>query len=297
MPGILFATYGGATADGAGHVATLLAKRLATTLRALCVVETLPVIDRALGALYLPTAEEAEAPRAALRLAASQQLRRCGTSVTPDVVVGPVAYEIANAARLSDAELIVVGLGRHGLVDRALGGETALQLAQLASTPVLAVPQTVTSIPRNVVAAIDFSPTSVASAQTCARWLAAGDTLTLVHATGRSHEALSHTDRVGLEGLLEAIAGRMCVADGVTVKHTVLEGEPATQLLSIASSEGADLLVLGSHGYGLWKRLTIGSVASKLLRLSTISVLVTPIGSLASTGTPTGNSSARMASA
>jgi nucleotide-binding universal stress UspA family protein len=297
MPGILFATHGGATADGACHVATLLAKRLATTVRALCVVETLPVLDRALSALYLPTAEEWEAPRDMLRVSASQQLRRCGTSVTPDVVVGPVAYEIATAARRSDAELIVVGFGRHGLVDRALGGETALQLAQLASTPVLAVPQAVTSLPRNVVAAIDFSPTSVASAQTCAGWLTGGDVLTLVHATGRSHESLPLTDRVTLEGLLEAIAGRMCVADGVTVKHTVLEGEPATQLLSIASSEGVDLLVLGSHGYGLWKRLTIGSVASKLLRLSAVSVLVTPIGSLASTGTAAGNSSARVASA
>ena len=43
-----------------------------------------------------------------------------------------------------------------------------------------------------------------------------------------------------------------------------------------------DLIALGSHGYGLWKRLTIGSVASKVLRLAGASVLVQPIASVTS---------------
>ena len=51
-------------------------------------------------------------------------------------------------------------------------------------------------------------------------------------------------------------------------------------MLELAVREGADLVATGSHGYGIWKRLTLGSVASKILRLSSQSVLVTPIGSL-----------------
>jgi len=40
------------------------------------------------------------------------------------------------------------------------------------------------------------------------------------------------------------------------------------------------LATLGSHGYGIWKRLLLGSVASKIIRLSPLAVLVAPIGSL-----------------
>ncbi|HEX6965265.1 MAG TPA: universal stress protein, partial [Gemmatimonadaceae bacterium] len=41
-----------------------------------------------------------------------------------------------------------------------------------------------------------------------------------------------------------------------------------------AEREHADLIALGSHGYGMWKRFMLGSVASKVLRLATCSVLV-----------------------
>lgn len=47
----------------------------------------------------------------------------------------------------------------------------ALQLVQVASSPALAVPFTMTALPRRVLAGVDFSPSSVASAKACARWL------------------------------------------------------------------------------------------------------------------------------
>ena len=120
---------------------------------------------------------------------------------------------------------------------------------------------------------------------------------TLVHAAGRSHESLPATDRITLESLLAGIAGCLPIAAGVTVSERVVEGDPAAELLSIAASTSADLIVLGSHGYGLWKRLAIGSVASKLLRLSPVAVLVTPIGSLVPQGAPARDSAAGVASA
>lgn len=295
MSGILFATHGGATADGACRVAMLLAKRLRTRVQALCVVDSRPIIDGGFGSSYPPTPVEIGALCDAQRSAATQQLRQCGETVSPEVIVGPAAYEIASAARRSAAELIVVGLGRHNLLDRALGGETAFQLTQLASTPVLAVPQTTTTIPRNVLAAIDFSPTSIASARACARWLVAGDTLTLVHAAGRSHEPLPPADRITLESLLGGVARGIPAADGVTVNERVVDGDPAAQILSVAASTSADLIVMGSHGYGLWKRLAIGSVASKVLRLSPVAVLVTPLGSLVSHGATASASPAAVA--
>lgn len=55
----------------------------------------------------------------------------------------------------------------------------------------------------------------------------------------------------------------------------------ARALLEHVARVNGDLIALGSHGYGLWKRLTLGSVASKVVRLATTAVLVAPIGSLA----------------
>ena len=281
MAGILFATHGGPTAEGAGRVATLLAERCGMNLRTLGVLEPLPVVDSGLGAIYVPTQEEEEAMRGVLRASATEQLQRCGASGSPEIRVGSAASEIANVARLQAAELIVVGLGPHHLLDRALGHETALQLVQHASTPVLAVSATMTSLPRRVVAAIDFSPTSVASARTCASWLVQGDVLELVHVTSARRGGMSPESRAAAENALAAIATQIRAPDGVTVEQTVVEGEPAAQLLDLAAAKNADLIALGSHGYGIWKRLTIGSVASKIIRLSPKAVLVTPLGGLA----------------
>jgi nucleotide-binding universal stress UspA family protein len=280
MGGILFATHGGPTAEGAGRVATLLAERRGTTLSALCVIEPFPLVDGGFGGVYVPTAAEEEAVQATLRASVAAQLKRWGVSVTPQMRIGSPASEIADAARAGTVEVIVVGLGRHHLLDRALGHETALELVQLASTPVLAVPAGMTSLPRRAVAAVDFSPTSVASARICSRWLAEGDVLHLVHVAGVWYGGLPFTLRAGSQSALDSLASELGVPHGVTVETSVVEGEPAAELLELATRKNADLIVLGSHGYGLWKRLTIGSVASKIIRLTSNAVLVTPIGSL-----------------
>lgn len=48
---------------------------------------------------------------------------------------------------------------------------------------------------------------------------------------------------------------------GLAVTSTVLEGHPAESILDEAERWGADLIVLGSHGYGPVKRRVLGSVS------------------------------------
>lgn len=48
---------------------------------------------------------------------------------------------------------------------------------------------------------------------------------------------------------------------GVTVTTTVLEGNPAETILEEAERWGADLVVVGSHGYGPVERRLLGSVS------------------------------------
>lgn len=278
MSGILFATHGAATADGAARVAALLAARRGVTLNTVCVLEPLRILDGGFAQTYIPTPEEIEAVQSALRALVSEQMHRCDVTGALQLRMGSAPMEIATAAREMNADLVVLGLGRHGMVERALGNETALQLVQIANTPVLAVPNEMKALPKRVLAATDFSPTSLAGAKAVAQWLTRGDVLHLVYVAGEWHGGYPIEQRVSAENVLAAIAKQFDLPEGVKIEQSVEEGDPATRLLQLATSSSTDLVVLGSHGYGFWKRLTIGSVASKVIRLSQIGVYVTPIG-------------------
>jgi nucleotide-binding universal stress UspA family protein len=195
------------------------------------------------------------------------------------VRTGIIPLEIAATARVLGAGLIVTGLGSHSIVDRALGGETALHLAQDATAPVLAMPATATTIPRRVVAAIDFSTTSVHAARTAAGWLRAGDELHLVSVAPKPpHSAAARPAAPPIVARLTNLGEELGVASGVRVDATELSGDTARALLDHAQRLDADLIALGSHGYGAVKRLVLGSVASKVIRVATCAVLVAPIG-------------------
>ncbi len=292
MSGILLATHGGESADGAARVAAQLAQRLGVGLHAVTVLEPLPVVDYGFGVSYAPTAEEIDASRSALLTSARDQLDRCGAGACiPEFHVGSAAEEIATTARAHGAELIVTGIGPHAVIERALGGETALHLAQMASTPVLAVPASAAAIPRNAVVAVDFSPTSMVAARTVARWLVPGDTIHVVHVGEGNQHAVDRSPVPAGGGAsattrLSRVVAMLSPMAGVFVEAAELRGDPARTLLDYAEAVSADLIALGSHGYGMWKRLLLGSVASKMIRLSTRAVLVAPLGCLTPWSTP-----------
>ena len=60
---------------------------------------------------------------------------------------------------------------------------------------------------------------------------------------------------------------RFLVADlaGLPVRRVVLHGDPSTQIVSYAQSEGADLIVMPTHGYGPFRRFILGSNTAKVL--------------------------------
>ena len=286
MSAILLATYGGESADGAARVASLLARRLGVRLCAIAVLQPSAMIGDGFSETYVPTPDDIEAVKVALLEAVRAQLGRCGVrDCDPAFRVGVATSEIASMAQAVGASLVVVGLGSHRIIDRALGGETALHLAQVAATPVLAVPADATTIPHRAMAALDFSPTSLLAARTVAHWLQPGDALHLVHVVGPENlaphsRAAPHADDSGVARLGQAAAS-LRVTTHAGIDTTQIAGDPARGLLECVRQLNADLIALGSHGYGIWKRLLLGSVASKVIRLSPCAVLVAPIGSLA----------------
>lgn len=66
----------------------------------------------------------------------------------------------------------------------------------------------------------------------------------------------------------------------VTADTELIEGDPADMISGRA--EDFDLIVMGSHGKGLWKQLTVGSVSQAVVRRTTRPVLLVPCAEAAS---------------
>ncbi|MCS7027052.1 MAG: universal stress protein [Bryobacteraceae bacterium] len=49
------------------------------------------------------------------------------------------------------------------------------------------------------------------------------------------------------------------------LKRVLLEGDPARKIVEFAHNEGADLIVMPTHGYGGFRRFMLGSVTAKVL--------------------------------
>jgi len=62
-------------------------------------------------------------------------------------------------------------------------------------------------------------------------------------------------------------------ADGLTVHRLLRSGTPDEEIVKAAKEEGADLIVMGTHGHSGLPHLLLGSVAERTVRRSTVPVL------------------------
>ena len=58
------------------------------------------------------------------------------------------------------------------------------------------------------------------------------------------------------------------------VNGEAVPGPPRVVILDVAESWGADLIVVGSHGYGVWERFLLGSVSQSIVSHAKCSVEV-----------------------
>jgi nucleotide-binding universal stress UspA family protein len=277
---VVVATDGHDQSNGAMLMARILAGGT-DALRVVSVVRTLPVVSPEMpvgisAEMELTRREEHR------RMVKQQEGRMWGDdSVEPDVLDGDPATNIAQLARRTNATLIVTGLGRHRVVDRLFGDETALRLTRVAGTPVYAVANGPTRAPVRIVVAVDFSETSLRAARLALEVAAPNATVYLVHVAPRdatlnewSAFGSSYKDDAG--DALHKMRDTLRVPSGIVVQRILLQGDPATELLAFATNVKADLIATGSHGHGFVARMLVGSVTTRILRCATCSVLAVP---------------------
>lgn len=67
------------------------------------------------------------------------------------------------------------------------------------------------------------------------------------------------------------------IGEKSTVETAVLRGSPKESIIDEAEEWEADLIVVGSHGYGFFERMLIGSVSDAILHHAPCSVLIVKI--------------------
>lgn len=278
---IIVASDGTERSDGALRVALARAAATSAAVDVLTVAPWEPVATP--EGIMLWQADNAER-RGAQRRAVEAQLERVtGKPRVHGVTVldGNPAYTISRVAVERRAALLVVGLGRHALADRLFSDETSLQLARISRVPVLAVPEDVLGSATHAVVAVDFGELSDRAAQAAIEAVGDDGLVELVHVMPYVQE-----DPFAVDGQepyerwtwsqLDALAGRLVVPPGVTLKRTAIRGRAAHGLLEYARHVGADLIATGTHGRGFVARAVLGSVATKLIRGASCAVLTVP---------------------
>ena len=88
--------------------------------------------------------------------------------------------------------------------------------------------------------------------------------------------AVARDFKVEHQKLDELKQGFMTIGVETTALH--IQGPMAEKVLLEAESQGADLIVIGSHGHGALYNLLVGSVTSGVLKGAKCPVLVVPAG-------------------
>lgn len=291
---ILLATDGSESANSAIETVRSLKLPAGAEVRLVAVLPGMPELFGAAWDSYVPSdAQMIELQMVSELDAALQNVRvrleRPGVTVRQEVLRGRPASQIVELSNQIRADLIVVGSRGLGTWKRLLLGSVSAEIVDHASCPVLVARRPSVGL---VLIGDDGSPGSRAAVDLLARLpsLAGESTRVVAVAEVLSATALGFSPAVSgtfMTELVESTAeaeGRLAEATrvtadilgnaGIEATTEVLTGQPARELVRLARSSGADLVVVGTTGLTGLTRAVLGSVARNVLINAPCSVLI-----------------------
>ncbi len=288
---LLVATDGRENAGPAFDVAATLAERDGLDVDVLTVVE--PLAADAGLLVEFPHRNEIERARAEEMLA--RVVDRLDDKVGAaanwqiELEVGHPAATITRVARDFEASLIVLDVDHHDIA----GNRIALEVIQLAKTPVLATRKCKDGCLKDAVVGLDFSDSSREAARLALALVDGGGRVHLAHVRPKLDFPAAilwdwdDSYRREVERQFDALEADLMVPDGLELERVSTAGEPATELMELAEQENADVIVIGGSGYTVRDRLMVGSVARRLIADADCSILATPPVPSKRSGVPT----------
>jgi len=238
------------------------------------------------------------------KLEAEEQLKTAAASV-PDartsVRQGSAAETILEVADEIDAELIAITTHGGSPIKRQVLGGTAEKLIHASTRPLLVIPAWLEIPPsgdhlHTIYVALDGSensesilPLAKKIAEQQHAGLVLGHVLTEVQELERALSYLTVTNQSGdaIKSMNDAIAdvdkrvrGRInALADevkksGLRVSTDFVRGLPPEAILMSAENSDAEVIAMSAHGHGTVGRIFLGSVASRLLRVTSMPVII-----------------------
>ena len=232
----------------------------------------------------LLTEDELEAVRA--------QILRCFGSIDPSSVEveidnGHIANRLLEHARSLPADLIVMGTHGAGGFEHLVLGSVAEKVLRKATCPVMTVPphaRSTSKLPfKRLVCPVDFSEPSLAALQFAFSLAQEGDAeLTILYVFDAGDESLTNRPLSGPEyqrQLESELTARLNALVPDTVRNwchpitRIAHGKAYRQILSIATEDSSDLIVMGVHGRNALDRMLFGSTTNQVVRRATCPVL------------------------
>lgn len=258
---------------GAERVAFDLVKRCGLPLAVVVPVFSNPEYEVIAPQIVAHAEEQAAEKIESLRKMAAAQ----GVEISITARRGEELYrQIVQEATERQSDLIVQRRrGKRGFLSNALVGDMASKVMHHAPCSVLFVPRAAQMWTQGVLAAIDTSPVGehVASLGARAAKQCGGLPLHIV-------SVLAHDTPANRAETEKALAHACAVAESAGIPKPdgqLVPGRPHEQVLSMAKTLNADLIVVGRHGETNLIRLPFGGTTQKVLALAETPVLVVKI--------------------
>ncbi len=269
---ILIPTDGSECSEGAVREAIRLSKRFSSKLYIMNVIETNPEFE----ALAPDIIEKLEIKAREYLINVKNRADKEGIVCETIVHQGEDTYRfIIEEAVKRNADLIVMGRrGRTGLMRLMMGSVTARTIGH-SPVDVMVVPRNAFVELKNIVVATDASKYSQVAAERA---------INIAESTGASLFAVAVTRPDAVESRIkesdDALTRIKMEAEkkGVKIKTEHIKNKPHEKIYEViiefAKKNGADLIVVGSHGRTGITKLLMGSVAERIIGHSDCAVLV-----------------------
>jgi len=218
-----------------------------------------------------------------------EELRAQGIETEIETPQGPAGEVVAQVARDRAVDLIVVGTHGHTGISRFLLGSVATAILRHAPCDVLVCRGNAGNLPfRRPLVAMDFSAASKRALRHTARLAQPNAPIELLHAwelpTGSWGASFFGVDRFPWSQIRDAVVqtakrkGDKLIAESAALGHPLhldlVQGAPTPVITHAAERGGYDLIAVGTHGHGGFRKLLLGSVAEGVIRHAPCSVLV-----------------------
>lgn len=230
--------------------------------------------------------------RAALVQIQSRHLQSDGIAPSVFLRIGNMASQLIGVVRRIAPDLVLLGPRYRRPVCDRLGEPLAEKILSIRQCPVLIVQPGSAGNYQDILLALDLSPTAREIIRTTESIvLESGADISVVHAFELDYGALPYVPRaiesVGAANSDERAEARRAVrrllrehSDRLIDSNLILSAAfPAEAVLGAIKRMQPDLLVMGTSGYGRFRRALLGSTAGQVLDAASCDVLVVPQGS------------------